>query len=73
MSEVEVFDAGSMLVDAWQVDSDGEAQRPWSQAEFCFTYTESSGRTDTACTDAVQVTAAFQTSVTLIAHLTYDD
>ena len=56
-SQVQVFDIGSAPVTTWQVDSTGAAGGLLDPAsyEFCFTYTEDTGMTDTDCTGVVSV------------------
>jgi hypothetical protein len=52
VSKVEVFDAEDNLLTTWQVDSLGRAQGTLEAGtyDFCLTYTEDSGQTDTVCT-----------------------
>lgn len=72
MSEVEVFDDGETVA-TWQIGEDGTAGGSLQpgQYNFCFTYTEDSGQTDTVCTGTVEVSAT-NDAFTLTAMLEYE-
>ncbi|CAN5558816.1 hypothetical protein BH23CHL2_BH23CHL2_28170 [soil metagenome] len=73
VSEVDVLNEASTTIATWQIDEDGNATGMLAPGtyEFCFTYAEDSGQSDTACTGLVEVS---QTSFafTLTAFLDHE-
>ncbi len=74
VSEVEVLDEESDTLATWQIDSTGNASGPLAPGtyDFCLTYTEDTGQTDTVCTGLVEVTAENDT-FSLTAVLNYGE
>ena len=72
VSEVDVFDEASAPITTWQIEESGNATGMLEpgEYEFCFTYTEDNGQTDTECSGLVDVSPS-SFAFTLTALLDY--